>query len=107
TPQRPNASDEHDPPRPRPASSSRSVPPRTPREGWPRLLDAAEVAVVLNVPTRWITERRETAGCPLIEIGRDPRDDLDDILEWVERQKSGGRPRTFRSRRPVPESGTK
>lgn len=74
-----------------------------------RLLNAAEVAKLLNVPTSWVREATRAGKLPVVALGRYRRYDRGDVLRWIESQKAGGaawgryRPRA----RPVPGSGTK
>jgi predicted DNA-binding transcriptional regulator AlpA len=68
-----------------------------------RLLDANEVAALLNVPVRWV--RTNTGLLPHVRLGRYVRFDRADALVWVEQQKAGGA--AWRKHRPVPSGGTK
>jgi excisionase family DNA binding protein len=65
-----------------------------------RLLTAAEVAALLAVPTRWVREHTRSGHLPVVELGRYRRYDRGDVLAWVEQQKAGGEPTTFRKHRP-------
>jgi excisionase family DNA binding protein len=71
-----------------------------------RLIDAREVAELLNLPVRWVREATRDGRLPVVRLGRYRRYDADDVLAWVEEQKSGGRPTAFRTRVPVPRAGT-
>jgi excisionase family DNA binding protein len=72
-----------------------------------RLLTAAEIAELLSVPERWVRESSRSGRIPHIKLGHYVRFDRDDVLAWVEQQKAGGAPTTFRKRTPVPGLGTK
>lgn len=72
-----------------------------------RLLGAAEVAELLNVPERWVREHARAGHLPRVQLGRYVRFDRSDVLAWLEAQKAGGRPTTFRKYDPVPRGGTK
>jgi excisionase family DNA binding protein len=72
-----------------------------------RLLDAKEVSVLLNVPTRWVREATRNGKLPCVTLGRYRRYDRRDVLRWVEEQKSGGAGMAFRKHKPVPDGGTK
>jgi len=71
-----------------------------------RLLEAREVAALLSVPERWVREHTRSGLLPHVSLGRYRRYDRDDVLRWVEQQKTGGVPTTFRKHRPIPRSGT-
>jgi len=71
-----------------------------------RLLDAHEVAALLHLPVRWVREATRDGRLPVIRLGRYRRYDAHDVLAWVEEQKTGGRPTAFRTRTPVPRTGT-
>lgn len=94
--------------RPRPPESSA---PFNRADGLPietaRLLDAAEVADLLNIPERWVREATRAGKLPCVVLGKYRRYDRDDVLRWVEEQKSGGAPMQFRRHVPVPQGGTK
>lgn len=68
-----------------------------------RLLDANGVAELLAVPVTWVREATRAGQLPHVTLGRYRRYDRGDVLEWVEAQKSGGRPRS--SRRYQPRGG--
>lgn len=73
-----------------------------------RLLDEREVAELLHVPARWVRTAGREGKLPSVQLGRYRRYDLADVLAWVEQQKTGGGPMTFRKHVPqVPGSGTK
>ena len=71
-----------------------------------RLMTAQEVAELLAVPERWVRAHTRSGKLPVVELGRYRRYDRDDVLEWVETQKTGGRSTTFRKHIPVPGRGT-
>jgi excisionase family DNA binding protein len=57
-----------------------------------RLLTEAEAAALLNVATSWLGEaRRQGRGLPHVMLGRYPRYRRDDLLAWVEQNKTGTR----------------
>jgi excisionase family DNA binding protein len=64
-----------------------------------RLLEATEVAELLNVPVSWVRETTRAGHMPVVELGRYRRYDRAEILAWVEGLKTGGGP-TFRKYRP-------
>ena len=73
-----------------------------------RLLDAGEVAELLNVPERWVREATRGGKLPCVRLGRYRRYDRGDVLAWVEALKSGGASMTLRKHRPeVRSAGTK
>jgi excisionase family DNA binding protein len=73
-----------------------------------RLLDEREVAELLHVPARWVRTAGREGKLPSVKLGRYRRYDLDDVLRWVEAQKVGGAPMTFRKHVPqVPQAGTR
>jgi excisionase family DNA binding protein len=71
-----------------------------------RLYDAVEIAAVLGVTPRWVRDTTRAGRMPHVKLGRWKRYDLDDVLRWVEANKGGGSPMTFRTRQPVPPTGT-
>ena len=64
-----------------------------------RLLEAGEVAELLNVPIGWVREHTRSGAIPSITLGRYRRYDRGDVLAWVESVKAGGGP-GFRKYRP-------
>lgn len=64
-----------------------------------RLLTAAEVAELLNVPESWVREHTRSGAIPHVPLGRYVRYERDDVLTWVESLKAGGGPR-FRRHAP-------
>jgi excisionase family DNA binding protein len=55
-----------------------------------RLLTAAEVAEMLNVPERWVREHTRGGLIPCVQLGRYRRYESEEVLEWVRRQRAGG-----------------
>jgi excisionase family DNA binding protein len=72
-----------------------------------KLLTADEVAELLNVPKRWVQETTRAGRLPVVKLGRYRRYSRDDVLAWVDEQKSGGQAMTFRRHVPVRPDGTK
>lgn len=73
-----------------------------------RLLDVDDVAALLNVPTRWVRQASRDGRLPCVRLGRYVRFDREDVLAWVEAQKSGGRVAASRKHHPtVRTPGTK
>jgi excisionase family DNA binding protein len=64
-----------------------------------RLLEAREVAELLNVPVSWVRETTRAGHMPVVELGRYRRYDRADVLAWLESLKSGGGP-VFRKYQP-------
>lgn len=65
-----------------------------------RLLDAGEIAAMLKMPVSWV--RASRAGqLPTVELGRYRRYSREDVLEWVEAQKTGGGARASRKHQPT------
>ena len=62
-----------------------------------RLLDAKEVADLLNVPVSWVRESTRSGAMPAIPLGRYWRYDRGDVLAWVASCKQPGRAITLRS----------
>jgi excisionase family DNA binding protein len=56
-----------------------------------RLLDAAEVAVLLHVPVSWVRESTRSGAMPCVELGRYRRYDWPAVQEWLEKCKRPGR----------------
>jgi excisionase family DNA binding protein len=76
--------------------------------GFDRLLDSDEVAVVLHVPAKWVRTAAREGKLPSVRLGRYRRFVLADVLAYVEAQKTGGAPMSFRKHVPeVPKAGTK
>ena len=70
-----------------------------------RLLDAGEVAALLNVPVRWVREHTRSGLIPSVTLGRYRRYRRDAVLDWIAEQETGGA--AWRRHRPVAGSGTK
>ena len=64
-----------------------------------RLLNASEVAELLNVPESWVREHTRSGAIPHVRLGRWVRDDMDDVDQWLEQIKTGGGP-GFRKHQP-------
>jgi excisionase family DNA binding protein len=56
-----------------------------------RLLDANEVADLLNVPVSWVRESTRSGVMPAIPLGRYWRYDRADVLAWIQSCKQPGR----------------
>jgi excisionase family DNA binding protein len=54
-----------------------------------RLLDAAEVAEMLAVPTSWVREQTRAGQIPHLRLGRYVRFEREAVLEWLEGQRAG------------------
>jgi excisionase family DNA binding protein len=65
-----------------------------------RLLDAYEVAELLNVPVSWVRESTRSGALPCVPLGRYRRYDREDVLAWLASCKLPGRPIVLRSSRP-------
>ena len=63
-----------------------------------RLLDANEVAELLNVPVSWVRESTRSGALPTIDLGRYRRYDRDAVLAWLEKCSRPGRPAALRKR---------
>lgn len=61
-----------------------------------RLLDASEVAELLNVPKSWVLESARSGAIPCLRLGRYVRFDEGDVRAWLDSCKQPGRPVTFR-----------
>lgn len=66
------------------------------------LLDASEVAALLNVPVGWVREHTRTKSMPYIELGRYRRYERAEVLAWLEHCRRGGGP-AFRKHLPKVE----
>jgi excisionase family DNA binding protein len=64
-----------------------------------RLLDAAEVAELLNVPVSWVRESTRSGAMPCVSLGRYRRYDREDVLAWLEECKRPGRAISLRATR--------
>jgi hypothetical protein len=58
-----------------------------------RLLDAAELAEILNVKPRWIRTHTTNGDLPHFKLGKYPRYRLERVLAWLEECERGGRVR--------------
>lgn len=58
--------------------------------GADRLLDAREVAELLNVPTRWVREHTRSGLLPHVRLGRYVRYRREAVLAWLDEQEQGG-----------------
>jgi excisionase family DNA binding protein len=58
-----------------------------------RLLDAKQVAKLLNVPETWVREHTRSGAIPHLELGRYKRYREDDVLTWLEGLAAGGNSR--------------
>jgi excisionase family DNA binding protein len=65
-----------------------------------RLLDAQEVAELLNVPVGWVREHTRNGALPVVTLGRYRRYLEADVRAWVESCRTPGRPVTFRKQPP-------
>jgi excisionase family DNA binding protein len=57
-----------------------------------RLLDAIEVAELLNVPVSWVRESTRSGAMPHVELGRYRRYRREDVERWLEECSRPGRP---------------
>ena len=55
-----------------------------------RLLDAAELAEILNVKPRWVRSHTANGDIPHYKLGKYPRYRLGRVLAWLEDQERGG-----------------
>jgi excisionase family DNA binding protein len=62
-----------------------------------KLLDANEVAAMLNVPVSWVREHTRSGAIPHQPLGRYVRYDEADVLAWLQECKQPGRPVALRS----------
>ena len=60
------------------------------------LLDAGEVAALLNVPISWVREQTRTGTIPHLRLGRYVRFERDAVVAWLEQQRAG----TWRKHKP-------
>lgn len=63
-----------------------------------RLLTAAEVADLLNVPQSWVREHTRSGLIPCVELGRYRRYRRSAVIEWIEAQETAGA--AWRTHRP-------
>lgn len=66
-----------------------------------RLLDAREVAELLNVPVSWVREATRAGQLPCVAVGRYRRYRRERVLAWVVANENGGAPRASRKYEPV------
>jgi excisionase family DNA binding protein len=52
-----------------------------------RLLEAKDVADLLNVPISWVRDATRDGRLPHVPLGRYRRYDRADIEDWIKRQK--------------------
>jgi excisionase family DNA binding protein len=64
-----------------------------------RLLDANEIADLLNVPVSWVRESTRSGAMPCVELGGYRRYDLAGVERWLESCKQPGRSIALRRRR--------
>jgi excisionase family DNA binding protein len=55
-----------------------------------RLITAAELAEILNVPETWVRESTRSGYLPHVKLGRYRRYRLERVLAWLEEQEAGG-----------------
>ena len=65
-----------------------------------RLLDANEVADLLNVPVSWVRESTRSRAMPCVRLGRYVRFERDAVIAWLKECRQPGRPIVLRSGRP-------
>jgi excisionase family DNA binding protein len=80
------------------ATTSQLAPSAPDRWENERLLEAKDVAELLNVPVGWVREHTRTGSVPHVQLGRYVRYQRADVLAWVEGLKVGGP--VFRRHRP-------
>lgn len=61
-----------------------------------RLLDANEVAELLNVPVSWVRESTRSKAIPCVRLGRYVRYELPVVEAWLEECRQPGRPIALR-----------
>ena len=64
------------------------------------LLNAQEVAELLNVPVRWVRDKTREGAIPSVPLGRYVRYELGEVLAWIESCKQPGRPTDWQRIRP-------
>jgi len=62
-----------------------------------RLLNAEDVAQLLNVPVSWVRQETRAGRIPCLELGRYRRYDREAVLEWLVEQRAG----QWRTHRPA------
>jgi hypothetical protein len=61
-----------------------------------RLLNASEVAALLNVDESWVRQATRSGAMPVVPLGRWKRYRQSSIVAWVESLEQPGRPITLR-----------
>lgn len=56
-----------------------------------RLLEARDVAKIINKPRGWVYDSVEAGSLPAIRVGRQLRFDPAEISEWLARRRVGAR----------------
>ena len=69
-----------------------------------RLLTAADLAELLNVPESWVREHTRSGVIPHLELGRYKRYREEDVLAWLDELATGVGPR-FRRYSPQSPNG--
>lgn len=69
------------------------------------LLDAGQVATLLNVPQSWVRQETRAGRMPAVQLGRYWRYREARILEWVAGLESNGAPTTPRKHKPKSDAG--
>jgi excisionase family DNA binding protein len=59
--------------------------------GENRLLDAHEVAELLNVKVSWVREHTTNGDIPHLQLGRYRRYRRNELFAWLDRQSAGGK----------------
>lgn len=54
-----------------------------------RLLNAEDVAQLLNVPVSWVRQETRAGRMPCLELGRYRRYDREAVVGWLEGQRAG------------------
>jgi excisionase family DNA binding protein len=54
-----------------------------------RLLNAEDVAALLNVPVSWVRQETRAGRLPHLALGRYKRYSEQAVLEWLETQRAG------------------
>jgi excisionase family DNA binding protein len=70
-----------------------------------RLLDAPEVAELLNVPVGWVRAETRAGRMPHVALGRYRRYRESDLRAWLESLTEGGTPGWRKHRPQVAENG--
>ncbi len=55
-----------------------------------RLLQARDVAALLNVSPRWVKDKTRQGVLPVVRLGRFPRYRRSSILAWIADEERGG-----------------